>query len=100
MPFFVVECFANGGLTFPPHFVCFFFSSFFLPPFPRTVAGDFPMHAAVSVRNGAGVELARGIVNYDSAELGKIKGLSSKQFEAVLGYCFQNKFVSPRPRQK
>jgi len=52
----------------------------------RSVEGDFNRGELVACLTVEGVEIARGLVNYKSAEIALIKGLSSSQFERILGY--------------
>jgi glutamate 5-kinase len=49
------------------------------------VQGSFPKGAIVALRDRGGVEFARGLTNYSSDELRRIKGLRSVQIEQVLG---------------
>jgi glutamate 5-kinase len=50
------------------------------------VEGRFARGDAVSCRDGSGREVARGLINYDSAEVERIQGLPTSRFEEVLGY--------------
>lgn len=50
------------------------------------VEGDFTSQDAVQLCDPAGGELARGLVNYSSQELQKIRGLKSESIPEVLGY--------------
>jgi glutamate 5-kinase len=50
------------------------------------VEGQFVRGACVRCLDPAGREFARGLVNYDAAELRQIKGRHSSEIEAVLGY--------------
>ncbi|HHX49995.1 MAG TPA: glutamate 5-kinase, partial [Clostridia bacterium] len=50
------------------------------------VGGHFEAGAVVSVMGPEQVEVARGIVNYSSAALKKIKGKKTLEIEKVLGY--------------
>ncbi|WP_299584214.1 glutamate 5-kinase [uncultured Microbulbifer sp.] len=52
----------------------------------RAVDGRFRRGDLVSCRNGAGREIARGLVNYDSSESARILGQSSERFIDLLGY--------------
>ncbi|MGB6168343.1 MAG: PUA domain-containing protein, partial [Geitlerinemataceae cyanobacterium] len=47
--------------------------------------GDFQNADAVRVCNAEGREIARGIVNYSSAELQKIRGCKSEAIRSLLG---------------
>ncbi|MCC7408929.1 MAG: glutamate 5-kinase [Phycisphaeraceae bacterium] len=48
--------------------------------------GDFEKGQVVSVRNGRGAEVARGLTNYGQDELKLIMGRKSSQFEKILGH--------------
>jgi glutamate 5-kinase len=50
------------------------------------VEGDFDSQDAVRLCDRAGQEIARGLANYSSLELSKIKGLQSENIQPVLGY--------------
>ncbi len=50
------------------------------------IEGDFDLGDAVSCVDRAGVTLAKGLVNYNSADIRKIKGLKTSQISQVLGY--------------
>jgi hypothetical protein len=50
------------------------------------VVGDFSAQDAVSLCDAAGVEFARGLVNFSSEECGKARGKSSNELQALLGY--------------
>lgn len=50
------------------------------------VEGDFYKHEAVQLCDRDGKEIARGIVNYNSDELQKIRGSHSREIAAILGY--------------
>ena len=49
------------------------------------VTGTFDMGAAVRIRDGAGKDIACGLVNYSSADLARIKGCKSSEIHAILG---------------
>ena len=49
------------------------------------VRGEFKRGATVCVLNPAGDEIARGLTNYGSAELAKIRGRKSAEIPAILG---------------
>ena len=51
----------------------------------RAVAGEFQKGDVVSVRDGQEVEIARGLVNYSSKEVDRIKGLKTSTLAKVLG---------------
>jgi len=50
------------------------------------IEGDFSASDAVQICNKEGLEIARGIVNYKSEDLIKIKGFRSSKIEEILGY--------------
>ncbi|MBW4466721.1 MAG: glutamate 5-kinase [Pegethrix bostrychoides GSE-TBD4-15B] len=50
------------------------------------VKGEFQSRDAVQLCDKLGQEVARGIVNYSSAELQKIRGARSEQIVSILGY--------------
>ncbi|WP_428353258.1 glutamate 5-kinase [Methyloprofundus sp.] len=52
----------------------------------KAVEGHFSRGELVVCIDSAGVEVARGLVNYTSAEIEQIKGCASSQFANILGY--------------
>jgi glutamate 5-kinase len=50
------------------------------------VEGEFQTQDAVQLCNSSGQEIARGIVNYSSSELQKIRGFHSEKISGILGY--------------
>jgi glutamate 5-kinase len=56
-----------------------------LPSGVREVSGHFETGDAVSCLDPAGEEFARGLVNYGSAELAKIKGAKTTEIIEILG---------------
>jgi len=50
------------------------------------IDGDFEFGDSVGIVNHKGKEVARGLVNYSSKELGKIIGRSTQEIERILGY--------------
>ncbi len=50
------------------------------------VEGRFARGDLVSCRDQQGREVARGLINYDSEETERIKGMASRHFEEILGY--------------
>lgn len=58
-----------------------------LPSGIKEVRGDFDAGASVSVISDDGREIARGLVNYNSQEISRIKGIKSQFIEQILGYC-------------
>ncbi len=57
------------------------------------VEGGFQRGDLVSLQSRAGVEVGRGLVNYSSEELDKIKGVVSSQIEPCLGYIDEEEVV-------
>jgi glutamate 5-kinase len=49
------------------------------------IEGEFGVGAAVRVIDSAGCEIARGLVNYSSADIARIKGVKSKDIQSILG---------------
>ncbi len=50
-------------------------------------AGSFKKGDVVALQDASGVEFARGLTNYSSDDLQRIKGLKSEQIAAALGHC-------------
>jgi len=50
------------------------------------VEGNFNPHVLVSVKNSKSVEISRGVTNYSSEEIQKIKGQHSSKIEYLLGF--------------
>lgn len=57
------------------------------------VQGDFHRGDVIAVRDPAGVELARGLTNYSSAEARLIARKPSFEFERVLGYAAEPELI-------
>jgi len=49
--------------------------------------GRFDKGDVVALRDADDVEFARGLTNYSSADVGRIKGRKTKEIAAVLGHC-------------
>lgn len=64
-----------------------------LPSGIKEIKGIFDAGDAVSIITEEGNEFARGLVNYSSLEINKIKGLKSKFLEQILGYCASTEVV-------
>lgn len=64
-----------------------------LPKGVLEVMGGFGMGDPVSCVTKEGVEVARGLVNYSSEEVNKIRGLHSSHIEEVLGYHHSDEVV-------
>jgi glutamate 5-kinase len=50
------------------------------------VEGEFSASESVRLRDATGREIARGIVNYSSAEIDRVKGQHSDRIAELLGY--------------
>jgi glutamate 5-kinase len=57
-----------------------------LPAGIIAVEGEFTVSDAVQLCNQEGVELGRGLVNYNSSEIEQIKGHHSQEIAGILGY--------------
>jgi len=57
------------------------------------VHGEFHRGDVIAVRSGAGVEIARGLANYSSAEARLIARKPSAQIEALLGYMNEPEMI-------
>jgi len=57
------------------------------------IEGDFKRGEVVSCIDCGGIEIARGLVNYDARESQKILGQSSEQFENLLGYIDEAELI-------
>ncbi len=55
--------------------------------------GDFKRGELVSCRNQQGLEVARGLVNYSSKELVKLKGQASADIAELLGYGGEDELI-------
>ncbi|OUL17352.1 glutamate 5-kinase [Nostoc sp. RF31YmG] len=52
----------------------------------KAVEGEFDTQEAVQLCDSTGNEIARGLVNYNSEDLQKIRGCHSREIPAILGY--------------
>lgn len=57
-----------------------------LPAGVKKVSGRFEPGALVALVDGTGHEIGRGLVNYGSEELGRIRGYQTSEIEQVLGH--------------
>jgi glutamate 5-kinase len=57
------------------------------------VQGQFERGDVVACMNEAGNEVARGIVNYNSAETSRIKRKASSEIEKILGYVEESELI-------
>jgi len=59
----------------------------------ENVSGSFKRGEIVSVVDLDGFEFARGMTNYDSSDIEKIKGVHSDKIELILGYKFDDDVI-------
>lgn len=59
----------------------------------KAVKGSFQRGECVAISNEQGQILARGLVNYDALETSKILGMSTSQFESILGYLNEPELI-------
>ncbi|GJM14402.1 MAG: glutamate 5-kinase [Pseudohongiella sp.] len=59
----------------------------------KSLTGRFARGEVVSCVDESGVEIARGLVNFDSIEIAKIKGQSSEHIEELLGYAGDDEII-------
>lgn len=64
-----------------------------LPSGIQTMEGAFERGDAIRLCDLDGKEFARGVTNYSSAELDRIKGKKSTEIEAILGYKYNDEVV-------
>ena len=57
------------------------------------VIGQFERGDVVACVNEAGIEVARGIVNYNSADTSRIKRKASSEIEQILGYVEEAELI-------
>ena len=57
------------------------------------IEGEFQRGEVVSCISDQGVEIARGLINYDAKESQKIKGETSEKFESILGYVDEDELI-------
>ena len=55
--------------------------------------GSFESGGAVSILDSEGREIARGLSEYSSSDIAKIKGLKTSDFKRVLGYKTSDEVV-------
>ncbi len=55
--------------------------------------GDFERGEVVACIDSQGVEIARGLVNYSSAEINRLKGQPSNRIEELLGYSGESAII-------
>jgi glutamate 5-kinase len=59
----------------------------------RDVRGNFSRGDMISCRDQAGVEVARGLVNYSAQETRRIMGSPSREIEGILGYQLDEELI-------
>jgi glutamate 5-kinase len=64
-----------------------------LPPGVRTVRGVFSEGECVACLDPDGQEFARGLVNYSSTDLERIKGARTSEIEKILGYKVSDEVI-------
>ncbi len=64
-----------------------------LPSGIVSVEGSFVKGSVISI-TGSNGEFARGISNYDSEEINRIKGCHSRDIERILGYCHYMEIIN------
>jgi glutamate 5-kinase len=64
-----------------------------LPGGIKVVNGNFLHGELLSVLNSAGKEIAKGLTNYSSQEIDKIKGHHTKEIYSILGYINQEEVI-------
>ncbi|MBN2373621.1 glutamate 5-kinase [bacterium] len=64
-----------------------------LPSGVMDVKGDFDSGDPVSLISPNDKEFARGLVNYSSSEIARIKGIKSCFIEQILGYCTSDEVI-------
>ncbi len=64
-----------------------------LPPGVREVRGMFGEGECVTCLDPSGREFARGLVNYNSTDLERIKGARTNQIEQILGYKVSDEVI-------
>ena len=64
-----------------------------LPVGVSAVEGTFERGDTIQVLNTGGREIARGMVNYDAADLVRIRGHQSAEIETILGYTYGDEVI-------
>jgi glutamate 5-kinase len=64
-----------------------------LPSGIKAVEGRFGVGEAVSCQDESGKKIAKGIINYSSEDLSKIKGIKSSEIESILGYKYDDEVI-------
>ncbi|MFH1625033.1 MAG: glutamate 5-kinase [Pseudomonadota bacterium] len=64
-----------------------------LPSGVLDVKGRFEIGDSVSLANSDGLQFARGLTNYSSSEISKIKGVQTGEIEDKLGYKYYDEII-------
>lgn len=64
-----------------------------LPAGVKAIEGNFERGAAVTIVDGNGKELGRGLITYPSSDARKIIGRKSSEFESQLGYLGRKELI-------
>ncbi|MBI5049996.1 MAG: glutamate 5-kinase [Nitrospirae bacterium] len=64
-----------------------------LPSGISKIEGEFNIGDAVSCLNPVGKKIAKGLTNYSSEELARIKGKKTSEIEGVLGYKYSDEVI-------
>ncbi len=64
-----------------------------LPVGVIAVEGTFERGDTIQVLNSIGHEVARGIVNYESGDLARVRGRQSSEIETILGYTYGDEVI-------
>jgi glutamate 5-kinase len=64
-----------------------------LPIGMTAVDGEFSRGDVIAIRDSAGVEIARGLANYASAEARLLCRKSSGEIERLLGYVAEHEMI-------
>ncbi|CAG0927504.1 glutamate 5-kinase [Thermoflexales bacterium] len=64
-----------------------------LPVGVVAVEGTFERGDTIQVLNATGREIARGLVNYDSDDLARLRGHQSTEIETILGYTYGDEVI-------
>ena len=67
-----------------------------LPGGVKEVVGTFPSGGLVRILNHEGKEIGKGLVDYSSAEIERIKGHHSSEIFSILGYINQEEVIHRR----
>ena len=59
----------------------------------QSVSGSFLRGDVVACHDHQGVEIARGLVNYDAVEVARLCGKNSDQIESLLGYVGEEEII-------